>query len=167
MGSTWGPSGADRTQMGPMLAPWASLSGWLRPCRSVVSSSIALWAFEQLVYKQSCDIQWSQPLKCILFTVVNLCRHTTHACPGLHASLHARKHTYRQICILEWSLADGCLHCNDISWEPLPHCCGLLCGDVELLCFFVDLSKYSCLFSRRVDDVSRDVRCYSYTLAWQ
>ena len=22
MGSTWGPSGADRTQVGPMLAPW-------------------------------------------------------------------------------------------------------------------------------------------------
>ena len=30
MGSTWGPSGADRTQVGPMLAPWALLSGRLR-----------------------------------------------------------------------------------------------------------------------------------------
>ena len=27
MGSTWGPSGADRAQMGPMLAPWTLLSG--------------------------------------------------------------------------------------------------------------------------------------------
>ena len=27
MGSTWGPSGADRTQVGPMLAPWTFLSG--------------------------------------------------------------------------------------------------------------------------------------------
>ena len=26
MGPTWGPSGADRTQMGPMFAPWISLS---------------------------------------------------------------------------------------------------------------------------------------------
>ena len=26
MGPTWGPSGADRTQMGPMLAPWTLLS---------------------------------------------------------------------------------------------------------------------------------------------
>ena len=25
---TWGPSGADRTQLGPMLAPWTLLSGW-------------------------------------------------------------------------------------------------------------------------------------------
>ena len=27
MGPTWGPSGADRTQMGPILAPWILLSG--------------------------------------------------------------------------------------------------------------------------------------------
>ena len=27
MGPTWGPSGADRTQVGPMLAPWTLLSG--------------------------------------------------------------------------------------------------------------------------------------------
>ena len=27
MGPTWGPSGADRTQMGPMFAPWTLLSG--------------------------------------------------------------------------------------------------------------------------------------------
>ena len=26
-GPTWGPSGADRTQVGPMLAPWTLLSG--------------------------------------------------------------------------------------------------------------------------------------------
>ena len=30
MGPTWGPSGADRTQVGPMLAPWTLLSG--KPC---------------------------------------------------------------------------------------------------------------------------------------
>ena len=29
MGPTWGPSGADRTQVGSMLAPWTLLSGWL------------------------------------------------------------------------------------------------------------------------------------------
>ena len=27
MGPTWGPPGADRTQVGPMLAPWSLLSG--------------------------------------------------------------------------------------------------------------------------------------------
>ena len=28
MGPTWGPSGADRIQVGPMLAPWPLLSGY-------------------------------------------------------------------------------------------------------------------------------------------
>ena len=35
MGPTWGPSGADRTQVGPMLAPWTLLSGWT--CMPMVS----------------------------------------------------------------------------------------------------------------------------------
>ena len=29
MGPTWGPSGADRTQVGPMLAPWTLISGMI------------------------------------------------------------------------------------------------------------------------------------------
>ena len=32
MGPTWGPSGADRTQVGPMLAPWPLLSGFGAIC---------------------------------------------------------------------------------------------------------------------------------------
>ena len=39
MGSTCGPSGSDRTQVGPMLAPWALLSGTIcLPVCSYVSS---------------------------------------------------------------------------------------------------------------------------------
>ena len=34
MGPTWGPSGADRTQVDPMLAPWALLSGLQVMCTS-------------------------------------------------------------------------------------------------------------------------------------
>ena len=30
MGPTWRPSGADRTQVGPMLAPWTLLSGYFQ-----------------------------------------------------------------------------------------------------------------------------------------
>ena len=30
MGPTWGPSGADRTEVGPMLAPWILLSGTMK-----------------------------------------------------------------------------------------------------------------------------------------
>ena len=31
IGTTWGPSGADRTQVGPMLAPWTLWSGYILP----------------------------------------------------------------------------------------------------------------------------------------
>ena len=31
MGPMWGPPGADRTQVGPMLAPWTLLSGYVIP----------------------------------------------------------------------------------------------------------------------------------------
>ena len=30
MGPTWDPPGADRTQVGPMLAPWTLLSGYIQ-----------------------------------------------------------------------------------------------------------------------------------------
>ena len=35
MGPTWGPPGADRTQVGTMLAPWILLSGYANFPRSV------------------------------------------------------------------------------------------------------------------------------------
>ena len=44
MGPTWGSSGADRTQVGPMLAPWTLLSG-IQP---VFSS----WCSSQFVLRQ-------------------------------------------------------------------------------------------------------------------
>ena len=37
MGPTWGPPGADRTQVGPMLAPWTLLSGMLKSRSSTVA----------------------------------------------------------------------------------------------------------------------------------
>ena len=42
MGPTWGPPGSCRPQMGPMLAPWILLSGWLRLFFSTNPSSFFL-----------------------------------------------------------------------------------------------------------------------------
>ena len=39
MGPTWGPSGADRTQVGSMLAPWTLLSGSLYMIMALFSHS--------------------------------------------------------------------------------------------------------------------------------
>ena len=57
MGPTWGPSGATRTQVGPMLAPWVLLSGWLQaPEGSTFDAntsyvSLTLWSLGPLLQK--------------------------------------------------------------------------------------------------------------------
>ena len=53
MGPTWGPSGADRTQVGPMLAPWTLLSG------DVYAVMFILLCMAQLVLEHvhCCNIQ--------------------------------------------------------------------------------------------------------------
>ena len=58
MGPTWGPSGADRTQVGPMLAPWTLLSG----LTSVCSVSLVLIGVEGncnfITSYKLCPWQW-------------------------------------------------------------------------------------------------------------
>ena len=43
MGPTWGPSGAARTQVGPMLAPWTLLSGVIQLFAKFKTICILLW----------------------------------------------------------------------------------------------------------------------------
>ena len=42
MGPIWGPSGADRTQVGPMLAPWTLLSGTTK-CEPTICIILAMY----------------------------------------------------------------------------------------------------------------------------
>ena len=54
MGPTWGPSGADRTQVGPMLAPWTLLSGiailWFSTRPAPVLNCTSLMKFPRNIY---------------------------------------------------------------------------------------------------------------------
>ena len=52
MGPRWGPSGADRTQVGPMFAPWTSLSGVYCQCGQWYCAKHAT-QFNILQYQQS------------------------------------------------------------------------------------------------------------------
>ena len=45
IGPTWSPSGADRTQVGPMLAPWTLLSGSFETLGFQYKPSIVLFAW--------------------------------------------------------------------------------------------------------------------------
>ena len=69
MGPTWGPSGADRTQVGPMLAPWTLLSGRLMlrcACyRSVSPKSFRITSLELALDKPyGFTKDWQKILKC-------------------------------------------------------------------------------------------------------
>ena len=74
MGTTWGPPGSYRPQMGPMLAPWTLLS-WMTSTRRIIpllmhwsylSLTLSHW-YDPVWYHQ--DVQWS----------------ATHICPSLGA----------------------------------------------------------------------------------
>ena len=74
MGPTWGPSGADRTQVGPMLARWTLLSGipWIKFMST--SYEIGLrWMPQNIFHDKSIFVQvmtW-----CIHATIHYLSRH--------------------------------------------------------------------------------------------
>ena len=61
MGPTWGPSGADRTQVGPMLSPWTLLYGTPSPvsvaeygdCRIILH-----FVFPSLLLETTTIIMW-------------------------------------------------------------------------------------------------------------
>ena len=65
MGPTWGPSGADRSQVGPMLAPWTWLSGGftsLAPrkydcnLKGVIKKRIKIYMSSIVFLNSSCEI---------------------------------------------------------------------------------------------------------------
>ena len=45
MGPTWGPYGADRTEVGPMLAPWTRVVGQLCICESIYYQQVIQYIY--------------------------------------------------------------------------------------------------------------------------
>ena len=76
MGPTWGPPGSCRSQMGPMLAPWALLSGYLNITltytiyisitQMIASSQCALWWYRTWMH---CLPHWPLEVAVIIFEV--------------------------------------------------------------------------------------------------
>ena len=61
MGPTWGPSGSDRTQVGPMLVPWTLLSGVV--CHPLLGACGAFNHTHQACFVRSPQWQWNNPTK--------------------------------------------------------------------------------------------------------
>ena len=64
MGPPWGTSGADRTQVGPMLAPWTLLSGCAsESCPSLIQIIICcLFVWHQVIVWANADVLLFGPL---------------------------------------------------------------------------------------------------------
>ena len=64
MGPSWGPSGADRTQVGPMSAPWTLLSGMML---------FDAWVHLGSPGNATSDVQWRKTLnyKLIILLIIN------------------------------------------------------------------------------------------------
>ena len=96
-GPTWGPSGANRTQVGPMLAPWTSLCGM----------------FPRLIY---ISILW----KCIHWNDV-LSGHPSplihfYLGPGLLGKFHIEINIFVNKDFKTWNLI-GCKHSRQPLWS--------------------------------------------------
>ena len=59
MGPTWGLTGAERTQVGPMLAPWTLLSGCLHQAESTGRYSLVIVG--KLYHRRLCGLKLGLP----------------------------------------------------------------------------------------------------------
>ena len=85
MGPTWGPSGADKIQVGPMLAPWTLLSGDITETM-ITQCNDAYMRHEALTHRQSgSQTEWAiHILFSFHFLTVFLTNH--HHCPAHFAN---------------------------------------------------------------------------------
>ena len=101
MGPTWDPPGADRTQVGPMLAPWTLLSGYATKnvrLKSKIAMPIEvcvrcyLWSYIVPVgcdLKYTCGLFFAVVCICVIFRgTICILTHTLRVCSPRHWDNH-------------------------------------------------------------------------------
>ena len=174
MGPTWGPSGADRTQVGPMLAPWTLLSGALRWLKQNTNKSLINWRkAPQLSPSQSYGASgcflWCQPKQMtkqtvelpLIWDVMMLVWHhcNVEIILGM-GSANESQHYNVTLSLIGWAHTQN-YHCNVKKelkgFDPLGH----LCGNTIATWFLLDLSWINCdCFYRSVNDIKRQACSY-------
>ena len=120
MGPTWGPSGAGRTQVGPMLVPWTLLSGYFAANTPMLAlgqlrpSSGALWHDYWYIRVLLYEFKW------MLHIYMNI----LDICAKLHGWKHTNSGSIRPIptqlwCIMAWlyELKPFILIYIDLAWN--------------------------------------------------
>ena len=85
MGPTWGPSGADRTQIGPMLAPWTLVSGLAtgHTVKQYAMCTEVLWSGRCIRYQNMLKPSHHWPFVRGISWLA-LCERNPHVIGGLH-----------------------------------------------------------------------------------
>ena len=108
MGPTWGPSGADRTQVGPMLAPWILLSGYWPGTFSFRGKNVCARLYQNILFQihlmmtfwvQHSDVNFAviqKRLNCFARGGGNCARVGGNRCPSIFEGLSVS--TCKQIC---------------------------------------------------------------------
>ena len=118
MGPTFGPSGADRTQVGPMMAPWTLLSGMSFKSMQHFPISDVSWLDMLAPNFQQINKRWNNQLIMsmgLYKTDVTPVRHTcTATCRWLKNSCNQCNHCAIKNCVF------GCRSIGDWSATTIP-----------------------------------------------
>ena len=138
MGPTWDPSGADRTQVGPMLATWTLLSGkachlYSRPMLIVSNSlrSTLQWFFN---WNINCSVQ-EIILKWHIQTGGHFVSNGELSRKCYNKSLIAKEKYWNTI-LPFWSMGCECKEVVLIDWTCQPDC---LAGQMRVISYMVSL----------------------------
>ena len=117
MGPTWGPSGADRTQVGPMLAPWTLLSGILRWSSAIFHQdvNIYLWSTLQCKLPVLCDP--GRSISTTASSSTRLVKHKQHYGPWLP---HSKSKAIKEVKVNERSSQGQVTHFHSQSAQLGP-----------------------------------------------
>ena len=167
MGPTWGPSGADRTQVGPMLSPWTLLYGvalwnvWLYSwsLKSKTVSDICDWDSKQSKLVQPYYSVWHQ--LSLNYLVQNVTQKVSTAGEGYYYIYYMSVKYTLKVCF--WCFFVFMLHtcCYAKVFNPAP--------DIYIYIYIYQISEYyqKCLITRTCVNmpcpyVFLGTNCYRY-----
>ena len=114
MGPTWAPPGSCCPQMGPMLAPWTLLSGYLLGVTCGVSLTISTWVSESLsVLSVVAEVMLLMATNCFL----SCCRRFTER---MTMTMRRMRMTAARTPAIMYLSTSGNDHDDVIKWKHFP-----------------------------------------------
>ena len=137
MGPTWGPSGTDRTQVGPMLAPWTLLSGniWDPKLAITMPADVQKLIFiKELIFRSFIVLKKERTPMPFFKMADEISQDTVAPSELKHATRHYQMPPSKQSC-MPWRSSVCLKHC----WKSSQVASYFIWWDLTLLCCVKDL----------------------------